>query len=258
MRREERVSFINSRGQSLVGILHRPVEESAPVAAILCHGMESNKESEKLIAVSRALAEKGIRALRFDFGCSGESGGKFEEITYSGEVEDLQAACDFLCPHEAESVGVLGSSMGGTVALLFAAREERVKAVVTIAAPVHPEKITETHLSPSEVFNWRQTGFIVYHGRRIHIGFLDDVQTLDVIQAAKAISCPALVIHGDKDSTVPVAEAYELYAQLSGPKKLRILEGADHRLSGPGFMQEALKESVDWLVRSLLGRADEK
>ncbi len=252
MQHEERVSFINGRGQTLIGILHHPAEKSTSAAVILCHGMESSKESEKLVAMSRTLADKGVGALRFDFACSGESGGKFEEITYSGEVEDLQAAFNFLRPHRAERIGLLGSSMGGTVALLLAARESRVKALVTIAAPIHPEKITENLLSQEEVLRWRQTGFLIYHGRRINISFLDDLQRLNVPQVAKTISCPALVIHGDRDSTVPVDEAYELYGQLSSLKKLRILKGADHRLSEPRFMEEALKESVDWLVQNLL------
>ena len=251
MQREERVSFINGRGQTLAGVLHHPAEENSHAAAILCHGMESNKESEKLVAMSRTLAQKGIRALRFDFAGSGESGGKFEEIAYSGEVEDLKAAFDFLNEQNAGRIGILGSSMGGTVALLLAARKKRVKALATIAAPIHPEKITETLLTQDEVLNWRQTGFITYHGRRINISFLDDVQKLNVPQAAKTISCPALIIHGDRDQTVPVEEAYELYGQLACTKKLCILEGADHRLSEPRWMEQALEESVKWLVGNL-------
>ncbi len=251
MPREERVSFQNRRGQTLAGILHHPAGTHVPSAAILCHGMESSKESEKLIALGRALAENGMRTLRFDFAGCGESGGQFDEIAYSGEVEDLKAAFNFLQRQNASKIGLLGSSMGGTVALLFAAREKSVKALVTIAAPAHPEKITQTLLTPKEVLNWRQTGFITYHGRRINVSFLDDVQKLDVPQAAKTVSCPALIIHGDRDQTVPVDEAYELYEQLASPKKLCILEGADHRLSEPLSMKQALQESKDWLVRYL-------
>ncbi len=251
MQREERVCFSNRRGETLVGILHSPAGKSAPSAAILCHGMESSKESEKLVALGRTLAENGVRALRFDFSGCGESGGKFDDIAYSGELEDLKAAFTFLQEHNTHEIGLLGSSMGGTVALLLAAREKRVKALVTIAAPVHPEKITDSLLDQQQVLKWRQTGFITYHGRRINISFLDDVQKLNVSQAAKAISCPALIIHGDKDETVPVDEAYELYEQLASPKKLCILNGADHRLSEPGLMKQALQESKDWLIRYL-------
>ena len=49
MSREERVTFSNNRGQRLVGILHRPAGREPNAAVILCHGMESSKESEKLV-----------------------------------------------------------------------------------------------------------------------------------------------------------------------------------------------------------------
>ena len=45
--------------------------------------MESNKDSDKLVLLSRELARLNLLALRFDFACADP--GKFEEITYSGE-----------------------------------------------------------------------------------------------------------------------------------------------------------------------------
>ncbi len=251
MDREERVSFSNDRGQTLRGVLHHPAGSQWHAAAILCHGMESNKESDKIVALSRRLAEKGILALRFDFACAGESSGRFEEITYSGEVEDLKAAFSLTLRHPVQKVGILGSSMGGTVALLFAAEEPRVASLVTIAAPLHPEKITDKLLSRDEVQRWRQSGFVVYHGQRINVSLLDDLQKIHVSEAVKKISCPALVIHGDADETVPVEEAYELYAQLRGRKKIRILKGADHRLSDPSLLEAALDECIDWMIQHL-------
>jgi len=82
---EERILFSNSRGDTLlVGVLHHPAEDNSAGAAILCHGMESDKNSEKLIFLGRQLAQRGILTLRFDFSYVGESSGKFEDITYSG------------------------------------------------------------------------------------------------------------------------------------------------------------------------------
>lgn len=252
MEREKRLSFPNDRGQTLRGILHHPAGKSFPAAVILCHGMESNKESQKLVALGRRLAEKGILALRFDFACAGESSGKFEEITYGGEVEDLKAAFNLIIQFSVNKIGIFGSSMGGTVALLFAAQERRVATLVTVAAPLHPEKITDKLLSPEEVQNWRQLGFLVYHGRRINVSLLEELQKINVSEAVKKISCPVLVMHGDADETVPVEEAYELHRQLQGPKRIRILTGADHRLSEPSLMEAALNESLDWLVQHLI------
>lgn len=135
----EKLYFRNSRGDTLCGILLRPAVAPARGAVILCHGMESDKNSEKLVFLSRALAARGILTLRFDFAYVGESSGKFEEITCSGEVADLAAAYALVQNRHPGKTAIFGSSMGGTVALLFAAQEPDVAALVTLAAPFHPE-----------------------------------------------------------------------------------------------------------------------
>jgi uncharacterized protein len=242
---EENVSFVNLRGQTLSGVLHHPEAGSSRAAVILCHGMESNKESDKLILLGQKLARRDLLALRFDFACAGQNG-KFEEITYSGEVEDLQAAFAFIRDRHAK-IAILGSSMGGTVALLFAAQEPGVATVVTIAAPGHPERFTSRLLTPPQVQQWRETGHTFYHGRRINVSLLQDLEKLNVPAAARKISCPVFILHGERDEVVPVAEAHELYESLCCPKKLSIIQGADHRLSDPALLDRALREAIGWL-----------
>jgi len=246
---EKRVEFFNRRGQRLCGIAHRP-DRSAKAAAILCHGMGSSKESEKLILLGRDLSARGVLALRFDFAGSGESKGTFEEVTYSGEAEDIAAAYDLVAKNGIEKVGVVGSSMGGTAALLFAANHP-IAALATIAAPVHPEKFAARFLTEQQRREWREKGFILYSGLRLNSTLLEDVEAIDVAAAARKISAPALVLHGDRDPTVPVEEARELYAALAGPKRLVILAGAEHRLAG-AHLQKAVDETSEWLSEYLL------
>jgi alpha/beta superfamily hydrolase len=171
---EEKVSFANPGGQKLDGVLHHPQAGIPRGGVILCHGMESNKDSDKLVLFSRELARLNLLALRFDFACADP--GKFEEITYSGEVEDLVAALAFMRDRHAGKIALLGSSMGGTVALLFAAQHADVATVVTIAAPVHPERFTSRLLTPAQVQQWRKTGYTFYHGRRINVSLLHDLE----------------------------------------------------------------------------------
>ncbi len=246
---EERIKFTNRRGQRLCGIAHRP-DRSAKAAAILCHGMGSSKESEKFIMLGRDLSARGVLALRFDFACSGESEGKFEEVTYSGEAEDIAAAYDVVAKSGVEKIGVVGSSMGGTAALLFAAGGSPLAALATIAAPVHPEKFAERFLTEQQRREWRAVGFIVHQGLRLNSTLLEDVERIDVTAVARKISTPALVLHGDRDATVPVEEGRELYAGLAGPKRLVILRGADHRLTG-AHLQKAVDETSEWLAEYL-------
>jgi pimeloyl-ACP methyl ester carboxylesterase len=210
--------------------------------------MESDKNSEKLILLARKLAQQGILALRFDFACVGESSGKFEDITYSGEVEDLKAAYGLVQNRRPGRTAVLGSSMGGTVALLFAATEPSVAALVTLAAPLHPENFPRRVLTDAQLQDWRERGFTFFNGRRLNVSLLDDLERLSVSDSARKVRCPVLILHGDADDVVPVKEAHELHDCLGGVKRLSILQGTDHRLSNPALMQRAMEEALDWLT----------
>ena len=245
---EEPVTFHNRRGDTLHGVLHHPSGKSLKGAVILCHGMDSDKNSEKLILLGRKLADQGVLALRFDFAYVGESSGKFEDITYSGEVEDLRAAYMFVQDRQPGKTAVLGSSMGGTVALLFAAAEPRVAALVTVAAPVHPERFPSRVLSAAQLQEWRDRGFTFFNGRRLNVSLLEDLERLNVPESARNVLCPVLILHGDADEVVPVEEAYELHECLTGAKRLSVLNGADHRLANPVLIQRAIEEALGWLT----------
>jgi putative redox protein len=203
--------------------------------------MESNKNSEKLVFLSRALAQSGVLTLRFDFRYVGESSGAFADITYGGEVEDLHAAYGLLQHRQPRKIGILGSSMGGTVALMFAA-------LVTIAAPLHPENFSKRVLTPLQFQQWREQGFTIYNGQRLNVTLLDELETINVPERVRQIHCPVLILHGDADEVIPVEEAYELHSCLTTSKRLSILKDSDHRLSNPAVMQQAIGEALEWLT----------
>ena len=248
---QEKINFKNARGDTISAVLHYPSSEKTGGAVILCHGMDSNKNSDKLVFLAESLAAAGVPALRFDFSYVGESSGCFAEITCSGELEDLREAYAVAQRITSGKIAIFGSSMGGTVALLFAATAPHVAALVTFAAPLHPENFPGRLLTEEQILEWCTRGFTNYNGRRLNVSLLQDLKTLDVPLAARAVVCPTLVLHGDADPVVPVEEAYELHGCLAGPKRLSILPGGDHRLSDPVLMRRALHESLDWLLNHL-------
>ena len=137
MQAEERVAFASRRGNRLVGVVHTAAGEGAagsPAGVILCHGMESTKDGAKQRLLGERLSRAGMSVLRFDFSYVGESEGEFADLTFRGEVDDLVGAWNFFGTRVGGPIGLLGSSMGGAVALLFAAEEPRVRALATIAA----------------------------------------------------------------------------------------------------------------------------
>ena len=60
-----------------------------------------------------------------------------------------------------------------------------------------------------------------------------------------------LVIHGEKDETVPVEHARRIYEAARKPRKLEIVAGADHVFSNPQHRHRAIDKSVEWFKKYL-------
>ncbi|MCC6766178.1 MAG: alpha/beta fold hydrolase [Deltaproteobacteria bacterium] len=241
------------RGGRLAGVLHLPAGVADPAgrpAVVLCHGMESTKEGTKHQALATQLTERGYVCLRFDFSYVGESEGRFEDITISGEVEDLGGVVDWLAARGATSFGLVGSSLGGTVAVVFAGSDPRVRALVTIAAVALPLGIVE-RMSPAAVEAWRRHGLRSENGERIGSDFLDDLGRVDVLDAARRLAAATLVTHGADDQVVPVADAHALFAALSEPKRLVVTPACDHRYSDAAHLDALIDGTVEWIVAHL-------
>jgi pimeloyl-ACP methyl ester carboxylesterase len=249
----EKVVFRNSLGQRIVGILHGP--GSGPglgPTIILCHGMMSAKEGTKQKAFARAFEESGFSALRFDFSFCGESEGRFEEITFAQEVDDLRHAVLWVRARGATSIGLLGSSMGGAVAILYAREDPLIKALVTLAAVGTPARIAERMGDlKHKTQEWKDQGYHLGAEGEPGEAFFRDAREQDVVGAARSLSVPLLVMHGEADEVVPVEDAYAIHENAGGSKKLRVLPGVDHRFTHHGALDEALVLAKDWFHRYL-------
>ena len=86
---------------------------------------------------SPAFQERGFVCLGIDYRGYGKSQGERGRIWPQDEVEDVRAAVSFLEQHpevDPEKIGVFGWAQGGSVAIVEAADDPRVKAVVTVHA----------------------------------------------------------------------------------------------------------------------------
>jgi putative redox protein len=243
----ERVEFASRRGARLVGLWHVGQTDSA---VILCHGMESSKVGTKAVRLATEFAAAGCHAIRFDFSYVGESEGAFADLTVSGEVDDLAGAWRFVRERIRGPVGIVGSSLGGAVALLFAAEEPGVTAVATIAAVAHPERFGQT-LSAGERERWRRDGIYEWEGMRLRSSFLDDAENLDLLSAVERICGPLLLTHGTADTVVPCSDADEIAGRARLRPEVRLYEGADHRFSEPVLLDRLLGDIVAWMVERL-------
>jgi pimeloyl-ACP methyl ester carboxylesterase len=165
-------------------------------------------------------------------------------------------------------LGLFGHSRGGAVALLGAARPEardRLRALVTWAAVSHFDR-----LSADELRRWRETGTWVAvnarTGQELPVGLelLRDVEAhrdeLDPRLAAARRAAPWLIVHGDRDETVPIAEGEALAAAAASPSEWLRVEGADHTFgaktpfAGPNpLLIAAMNATQAFLLRHLRG-----
>lgn len=243
---------------------------------VLCHGFKGFKDWGFFpIAVDR-LARAGFGIVSFNFSGSGVGRGgqafnepeRFRHNTYSREVRDLDVVLAELergtLGVSATTIGLLGHSMGGGVAVLQAARDKRVRALVTWAATARFGRLWHA----DQIAEWRRTGTLEIVNQRtgerlpLATDMLDDLEQnaahLDVLAAAGAIHVPWLIIHGSEDEAVPASDAQDLAARAPGARLL-LIEGALHtfgithpwRGSTPEF-DRVLEASVDWFSRTLI------
>src|SRR5438876_11516482 len=135
---EERVSFLNRRGQRLIADIARPSDAREKSSVLVLHGLGGHRNEPHMVAVGRAIVERGITTMRVDLANNaGESEGSFRDLTLSGEVDDAEDALEFMLTADRSSgrrIGAAGHSAGGLVAMLLAARRREVESLALMSA----------------------------------------------------------------------------------------------------------------------------
>ncbi|MFK7812119.1 MAG: alpha/beta fold hydrolase [Maribacter sp.] len=228
----QKVTFQNKEGQRLVGRLELPVDQHPHNYVIFAHCFTCNKNLSAVKNIGKALTSKGFGVLRFDFTGLGESEGDFEDTNFSGNVEDLIAAADYLKENHQAPTLLVGHSLGGAAVIFAASKIESVQAVATIGAPSNPNHVQ--HLFKSGLDEIEASGKAVVNlsGRDFTIKkqFLDDLESKSLPETAKNLRKALLVMHSPQDDTVGIKNAEEIYHAARHPKSFISLDGADHLL----------------------------
>ena len=246
-------------------------------AVVILHGFKGFKDWGFFPPLGERVARAGMTAVVFNMSGSGvDAAGepahpdRFARNTYGAELRDTSAVIDALMrgglgTAPPSTLGLVGHSRGGAIAILHAAGDDRVHALVTWAAISRIDRWDEaTHRQ------WRARGSLevvnARTGQTIPLGtaLLDEIESrsegLDPEQAAQRIDVPWLIVHGTGDESVPVAEGVGL-ARASGAEVSTWLpiEGAGHTFGAshpwqptPPVTEVLFDATLQFLASSLL------
>src|SRR5579862_3520197 len=186
------------------------------------HGFASGPMSSKAQFFRRHFAELGI-----DMQIPDLAEGNFEGLTLSGQLRVIEKVAD------GEAVWLMGSSMGGYLAALYAARHPEVTQLILLAPAFGFAKRWPLRLGADKVAEWRRTGWLpVYHygeKRESRVGY-DLLEDGSRYEAYPDVSQPVLIFHGHADDVVPVEYARE-FAALHPQAVLREMDSGHDLLN---------------------------
>lgn len=205
--------------------------DDAPTV-LVAHGFKGFKDWGMFPWIGERLAEAGLRVVRFDFSHNGVEARDFDRLdlflldTPTRHQEDLRALADAIDG----PLALLGHSRGGGDVIRFAATEPRVQAVATLASVA-----TTAVEVPNRERILRERGYYPFPNARtkqdMPVGrhaFEDgEAHATAIHDAAAALRCPLLLIHGTADTSVP-SEAQQALAAAQPAADVLTIEGAGH------------------------------
>jgi alpha-beta hydrolase superfamily lysophospholipase len=207
---------------------------------VYLHGVGDNRGSS--VGIAEHFVPQGFDVIAYDSRAHGESGG--DACTYGYyEKHDLERVLDHVTR---TPIVVMGTSMGAAVELQAAAEDQRIAAVVSIAAfsdlrtaAVERAPFFASRSNVEEAFRLAEAQG---HFR---------VDEVNPAAAAPRIAAPVLLVHGDNDKETPYAHALRILAALHEPKRLITIKGGGHN---GGLTPAAWAEVDAWLTAQLATR----
>jgi fermentation-respiration switch protein FrsA (DUF1100 family) len=220
---------------------------------ILIQGTHHHRNDPQIRALrlGRDLVEGGFSVLLFDFRARGESGGN-RSSEGDREQWDVFGAIDYLVGRgiPVERIGLLGFSLGAGVAILVAAQEPRIPAVVSDSGFLdYMKELRQLYIGPFLLPSWF-AGFVVLAGRAL---FDADFRNVRPVHVVEGISQPIFFIHGEDDSVIHHEESRELHIVSDNHEdRIWIVPGAEHVNVYRKMPEEYIRRVSSFFQRHLL------
>ncbi len=226
-------------------------QDGAPPGLFWLGGFKSDMKGTKAEALTRFAQARGRALVRFDYSGHGESRGAFTDGTIGRWLAESVAVFSAFC--RGPQV-VIGSSMGGWLALLLARELRRMPVPASIAGMVliapavdFTEALMWQRFSPEARQDIERNGFWLrpsHYGEEpypITRGLIADGRKHLLLGGLIETGCPVRILQGVEDPDVPWGHAVELVARLAQDDVvLTLVKDGDHRLSRPEDIERLL------------------
>ena len=215
-----------------------PAADRCPMV-ILMHGIFSSKDFNPMPFLAKALARAGIASIRFDFDGHGKSEGRMQDMTIEKEIADAMVIWEYAksLPFVTR-IGFLGHSQGGVIASMTAGRlaaaGRHVPDGMVLLAPgsvikeaCQGGKFFNARFDPADPPQYIRCWGTMKLGRE----YLLTTQQLDIYGTAATYEGPVLLLHGTKDSIVPMW-CSEKYLETYGSRATLVkVDGENHLIT---------------------------
>jgi len=190
---------------------------SDQLRVLYLHGFASSPGSRKATFFRQKLEPAGVRV---EVPALDE--GDFEHMTITRQLHVVERAAG------SEPVVLIGSSLGGYVAALYAARNSNVQRLILLAPAFRFHELWMAGMGRNELESWRETGWLpIFHygeAREVRIGYqlMEDAAGYE---SWPNFLQPALIFHGTEDRHVPVEYSAEFVGNHPNARLIRMNSG---------------------------------
>ena len=250
MKIEKNISVKGKHNKPIVTDVFFTDDDVQKPILIYCHGYKGFKDWGAWDIMAKQFADAGFFFIKFNFS---HNGGTLEEPVdfpdleafgnnnYSKEQDDLESVINWVLDSEnyknqidSQSISLIGHSRGGGSVLLKCNENNKIKKVITLAG-VSDYK---SRFPTGEILEkWKKDGVAyITNGRtnqqmphfyQFYENFVANEERLNIKKAAENLTIPYLIIHGDNDTSVLLAEAKNL-KKWNPNAQLEVIQNTDH------------------------------
>lgn len=262
-----------------IDIFYTDAAAAKPVV-IYAHGFNGFKDWGNADLIAQQFAAAGYVFVKFNFSHNGTTPEHLQDFVdleafgnnnYTKQLYDVNCVVNWVCDEnnihnkaiDKNDISLIGHSMGGGIATLYAAEDARIKKLITWAG-ISECKTPWTNWSEEKIQEWKRTGVEYYiNGRtkqnmplyyQLHQDYLDNTGALNIETAMRSLTIPVLICHGSLDTAVPIEKAHDLHNWL--PASTLFTVDSDHVFGRshpwvlpelPAAMQSVVNETLRFI-----------